>query len=84
MRRKLCNTVLLKTVALSSDVKLLYPLKAYPYKPLFCSIRHLVLQPVFVSLCQQWKTRSAELTSMFDVYDGKIWNDLQVVDGHPF
>ena len=84
MRRKPCDSLLLKTVTLSSGVKLLYPLKAYPYKPLFSSIRHLVLQPDFVSLCQHWKTRSAELTYMSDVYDGQIWKDFQVVEGQPF
>ena len=36
-----CGCILLKTVTPSSGVKMLYPMKTYPYTPLFTSLRDL-------------------------------------------
>ena len=39
------------------SVKMLYPMKTHPYKPLFTSLRDLLLRPGFADLCQRWKLR---------------------------
>ena len=52
-KRAPCGSILLKTVTLSSGVKVLYPMKMYPYKTLFSSLRDLLLRPGFADSCQQ-------------------------------
>ena len=77
-----CDCILLKKVTQSSSVKMLYPMKTHPYKPLFT--RDLLLRPGFADLCQCWKTQTTVSESKLDVYDIKIWSDFQIVDGKPF
>ena len=83
-KRTPCGSLLLKSVKLSSGAKNLVPIKTYPYKPILSSFQHFLMCPGFVDLCQQWKSRVSVLGIKSDVYDGKIWESFQVVDGKPF
>ena len=83
-QRAACGCVLLKAVILPSSRRIMYPLKAYPYKSLHSSLQQLLLRPNFVDLCRHWQLRSPMVGYKCDVYDGKLWNDFQVVEGKPF
>ncbi len=44
-------------------------------------------RPKFLTKCEEWRrTFSIDSTDFVcrDVFDGKIWNDFQNVNGHPF
>lgn len=83
-KRSSCGSLLLKTVTLSSGCKSLQPIKVYPYKTLFSSLQQLLSRSGFVDLCRHWEHRSTVSELKSDVYDGKIWQDFQTVDGKPF
>lgn len=36
-------------------------------------------------MCSNWHTRKSETTNVLtDVYDGRVWQQFEVVDGKPF
>ena len=78
-----CGQLLLKTVYFSSGRLILYPFKVFPFKTLSSSLQQLLLRPGFAELCQHWKSR-VRSDYLQDIYDGKVWNDFQVVSGQPF
>ena len=83
-RRTKCNTVLMKTVKHGSTSKLI-PHAVYAYKSLESSVAKLFSQPGFVEKCNLWWSRTTPSSVHFtDIYDGKVWQDFQVVDGRPF
>ena len=82
-RRSPCNTLLLKTVELSSGRKVLYPRKIYCYNSLSSSLQELLLRPGFVEECNHWRDRPCS-NMIRDVYDGKIWKKFLNVEGSPF
>ena len=59
--RQRCNTVLLKTVELTGGKKILDPKKVYCYQSLQSGLQRLLLQPGFLSLCEQWRSREKEI-----------------------
>lgn len=85
-RRTKCNTLLLKHVKYGSTTKLI-PRKVYAYQSLKYSLTKLFSQPTFVQKCELWRNKPAAESSSIhfsDVFDGKVWQDFQVVNGRPF
>lgn len=82
--RKCCDTILLKTIHLKNGTKKLIPHKVYCYNSLQASVQQLLLRPGFVDLCEQWRHRDKSNSIFSDIYDGKIWNEFQYIDGQPF
>lgn len=81
--RAVCGQQLLKKVYFSSGRQILYPFKVYPYRLLTWSLQSLLLRPNISELCQHWKL--AETSGiLYDIYDGQVWKDFQVVSGQPF
>ena len=79
-----CGQPLLKKVVFASGKVIFYPLKVYPYKPVSAYLEVLLLRPGFAELCQHWKYRVSSSTKLCDIYDGKIWQNFQVVSDQPF
>ena len=62
-----------------------YPKKMYCYKKITESLQDLIKRPNFQSDCELWRNRSNLNTDILgDVYEGRIWKELQNVDGEPF
>ncbi|KAI8514444.1 hypothetical protein Bbelb_070350 [Branchiostoma belcheri] len=84
LRRK-CGTVLMKKVkSINGDGEYLYPKSTFCYKSVVESLQELVSKPSFQEKCEQWRERDVSGTGMTDVYDGKVWNEFQYVNGTPF
>ena len=84
-RKGRCNTMLLRTVELSSGRKVLYPLKVYCYKSLIESLQEFLRRPGFASMCEEWRKNFLSHPGSYeDVYDGCVWQEFQTVDGMPF
>lgn len=60
----------------------LVSLQVFLYKSLVLSLQDLLVRPEFADSWQHWKSRNAHST--FDVYDGKVWKEFQVVGGEDF
>ena len=71
-----CHSVLLKTVQFISGNKLLYPFKLYCYKSVQSTLQSFFLRPDFHFNCQNWRTRP-DSSFLYEIYDGKVWKDLQ-------
>ena len=82
--RQPCNTLLLKTVELSSGKRLLYPHLTYCYLSVHNSLQSLLLRPSFLTDCEKWRKRVVQHNTLHDVYDGKMWSEFQVYNGCPF
>lgn len=84
-KRNPCNEILLKRVKLGSQYKLI-PRKVYVYRSLRQSLMCLAKRCGFLSKCDSWRLRQNRKGIMGDIYDGKLWNDLQLqfIDGRPF
>ena len=82
-KRKPCGTLLLKKVRNKSGYKLL-PIKAYPYKPLKCSIEQMVQRNGFIEKCEQWRNRSISASYLADVYDGATWRRFNSTEMNKF
>ena len=67
--RQPCNTLLLKTVELASGKKILYP---YCYMSIEDSLQALLLEPLFVNKCKEWK---------FDVGDPGVMKVMGMFGG---
>ena len=83
-RRKPCGTTLLKTMRTAHGSTSLYPRMLYCYKSLIESLQHLLMQPKFVSRCEEWRHRNEKEDTFSDVYDGQLWKDFLIYDGKPF
>lgn len=82
--RESCDTLLLKTVELSSGKKILYPYLTYCYLSIETSLQSLLQRPSFVMNCNKWKTREATPGVLQDVYDGRLWKEFEVYNDEPF
>lgn len=82
--RQPCNTILMKTVELSSNKRILYPYLTYCYLSIEASLQFMLMRPSFLTECNKWRTRRVKCDVLQDVYDGKIWKEFQVHDGVPF
>ena len=77
-----CGTLLLRSVKLVSGELLLYPFKVFCYQGLRGSLENFLLHPGFVDLCEHWRSLPNS-TELRDIYDGKIWQEFQHIDGQP-
>ncbi|XP_077050070.1 uncharacterized protein LOC143696996 [Siphateles boraxobius] len=82
--RSKCGTPLMRKLIGSSGKEYLYPIRVYCYKKVSQSLETLVRRSGFWEKCEQWRHRSIPDSVMGDVYDGKIWQDFQYVNGQPF
>ncbi|XP_056106492.1 uncharacterized protein LOC130084975 [Rhinichthys klamathensis goyatoka] len=82
--RSKCGTPLMRKLIGSSGKEYLYPIRVYCYKKVSQSLETLVRRSGFLEKCEQWRHRSMPHSVMGDVYDGKIWQDFQYVNGQPF
>ena len=44
----------------------------------------LANRPGFMSQCEAWRHRQKVSNTLCDIYDGKVWEEFQYVDGIPF
>lgn len=82
--RSVCKSPLVKRVQTTTGRQLLYPIKYFCYMPLRLSLQKLLDTPEFLDSCEQWRTRNPTQGVLSDVYDGKIWQDFQSLNGLPF
>lgn len=83
--KKSCDQLLLKTVRLLNGKACLYPFKVYCYQSLVSSIQGLLQRPGFPDLCEHWRARCGTNGDLLrDIYDGRIWNEFQSLEGRPF
>ena len=75
--RQPCNVLLLKTVELASGKRIAYPFLTYCYLSITSSLEKFLQQPMFNSLCNEWRTRKVPKDHMCDVYDGQIWKEFE-------
>ena len=84
--RKPCGFELLRAVKRHKSKASLEAKKQYCYQHLNDAIGLLINRPDFLSKCEQWrntyKDRDPELLT--DIYDGRIWEELQTLDGKGF
>ena len=84
--RNPCGTKLLKEVTLSDGTTRLYPHKLYCYKSIVETLTQFVKRPGFTDSCELWRKREVRSAHriMCDVFEGRIWNELQVFNGSSF
>ena len=82
-KRNPCNEILLKRVKIGSQYKLI-PRKVYVYCSVQQSLKNLARRKDFLNKCDSWRLRQNRTGIMGDIYDGKVWKDLFVIDGRPF
>lgn len=82
--RKPCDMLLLKSVELPSNKKILYPYLTYCYLSIETSLQAMLLRPSFLTECNKWRTRTVKNNVLQDIYDGRLWDEFQVHDGLPF
>ena len=62
----------------------LYPFKVYCYQSLISSLQRLLQRPGFTKSCEHWRSWLRNSEVLRDIYDGKVWDDFQNLDGKPF
>jgi len=84
-RRTSCNEVLLKRVKVGGNYKLV-PRKVYVYRSVIETLKQFTQRPGFLEKCEHWRTRQSTCVDnvLGDVYDGKLWKELFVINGMPF
>ena len=82
--REPCGTPLLREVLLSKGKRALRPFKQLCYQSVIESLKSFVQRPGILQQLNAWKGRRARQGFLDDVYDGRIWQEFQVVDGTPF
>ncbi|XP_065892610.1 uncharacterized protein [Dysidea avara] len=84
-KRLPCGAYLMKTVKTRNGKMTVKPYKVFAYQPLKTAVSRLANRKGFIDLCEKWRTRvNAPDGVMYDIYDGQLWKDFQVVDGDPF
>lgn len=82
-RRTACNELLLKEIKVGKRIKLV-PRKAYVYHSIIESLRAMAKRRGFLEKCDLWRSRAHVQDFMGDIYDGKAWQDLMMINGRPF
>ena len=82
--REPCGAPLLREVLLSKGKRALRPFKQFCYHSTIESLKDFVQRPGILQQLNAWKGRRAGHGILDDVYDGRIWQDFQIVDGSPF
>ena len=83
-RRQHCGSQLLRTAVTKDGDHKFYPLKVYCYKPLIESLQTLLSKPGVLNSCEHWRERKIPKDTFCDVYDGRVWEEFQHVNGSPF
>lgn len=60
------------------------PLLEYPYNSIIKTLEKFFLRPGFEEQIEQWRGREQIDDHLFDIYDGKAWNDMKGSDGRRF
>ena len=81
--RKECDTQLVRKVQHPRNVSVV-PLRVFCYNSIITNLQQLVSHPNFLNMCDHWKNRVCDCNMLGDIYDGRIWEEFQYVDGHPF
>ncbi|XP_062513401.1 uncharacterized protein LOC134189178 [Corticium candelabrum] len=82
--RRPCSAELLDTIILKDRTKRFVPKKIYAYNSISNTLKKYLLRPQFEELCESWRHRNVPQGYYADLYDGRVWSQFQVVDGHPF
>ena len=82
-KRPPCGSILLQKVKIGNSVRL-KPFKIYPHNSLKSDVEKLAMRPEFLEKCEHWRCRPTNPGTLSDIFDGKIWNEFQVVNGKPF
>lgn len=82
--RSPCQSRMLAEVTLKSGLQKFYPLKFYCYKSVSESLVRLVSRKGFLNNCEFWRHRKVPASTMYDIYDGQIWQTFQHINGVPF
>ena len=56
----------------------------FVYRSVITAIEMMVQQGKFLEKCEQWRNRCCKEGILGDIYDGKVWKDLQYIRGRPF
>ena len=54
------------------------------YKSVAQSLQDLLLRPAFIELSERWRNRQVPQDTLADVYDGKVWQEFQNINGVSF
>ena len=82
-RRKECGTTLLRTVKTQGGIYL-KPRNIYCYRSIKSYLLQFYNRPNFDTLCEEWRSRLSTTNVLGDVYDGRVWQEFQLIDGIPF
>ena len=84
-RRTKCNAVLLKKIKVSNKDKLV-PQKMFIYQSVSKTLQEMATRPSFLEMCDRWRERRMNMPqgTLGDIYDGRVWESFQVIDGQPF
>lgn len=77
-KTKHCNQALLKSVILQEKTKL-YPHKVFCYKSIKESIENIWKREDFEDMIKQWQLRKIPHGKITDIYDGKVWGEIQTL-----
>ena len=83
-RRKQCGAPLLQKVHKNNNHVILRPFKIYTYHPISNALSCLFNHTGFATICEHWRQRHEYPGYMTDVYDGRLWEEWQVMDGRDF
>lgn len=75
--RTICGNVLVNIKPTTSGKNIITPKKLFCYKSIKETISAFVMRKNFEKDCNAWKTRSFDKQYLTDVYDGKVWEDMQ-------
>lgn len=62
----------------------LKPVLEYPYNSITETLKKFFMRPSFEQQIEQWRRRSVDEDVMFDIYDGRVWNQLVDSNGQIF
>ncbi|KAG1000566.1 hypothetical protein G6F26_013691 [Rhizopus arrhizus] len=62
----------------------LKPVLEYPYNSITETLKKFFMRPSFEQQIEQWRRRSVDEDVMFDIYDGRVWNQLVDSNGQVF
>lgn len=74
----------MKRVKIGNKYKLV-PRKVYVYRTILQSLKDMAKREGFLAKRDHWRSRAKEGMEnvMGDIYDGRLWNDLQTVNDRP-
>lgn len=81
-----CGTQLLVSSNSKDGKQNWHARKQYCYRSLKKSLTTLINRVGFLEKCEKWRCRSPSRNCelLCDIYDGKVWQEFQTVDGRPF